>query len=210
MSATAAYASRPVNPHRLLALQRHAGATVLDVGCGNGSYVAALADRSVVGLDYSLFDTWRSAPGRFVVGEASKLPFSSGAFETVSCFETLEHLATPEVALRELARVAARNVIVTVPHCEITPGQRRSGLIYHHWVDRTHRNFWTLDEIRDLVAAAGLTVVDAYLINEITLAPLIKEAYAGSVLGRLLSSALLRFGTARKYPMTSLVVAEHR
>src|SRR4051794_36103875 len=111
MSAPPSYEQRPVNPDRLAALRTHAGGTVLDVGCGNGSYVFELTDRHVIGADYAAFGSWGTKRSRFVVAAANHLPFRDSTFETVSCFETLEHLDDAEAALQEFARVSSRNVI---------------------------------------------------------------------------------------------------
>ncbi len=207
-TAVAAYVRRPVNPYRLRALQTHAGSSVLDVGCGNGAYVSALQDgRTTFGLDWQPLPTWASMPGRFAVGLADQLPFSDDSFDTVSCFETLEHLADPQRGLAELGRVARRTVILTVPNCEISRGQRASGLVYHHWVDPTHRNFWSFEEFVDLVAAAGFRVVESARINEIDLRPLVAEAWTNHPVTARLVRGALKLKKQRRYAMTTLVVA---
>lgn len=206
--AVAAYVSRPVNPHRLGALGAHAGHRVLDVGCGNGAYVhALLPEHDTVGLDWARLQSWDETPERFVVGSAQDLPFADDSFDTVACFETLEHLPDPAKALRELRRVARSTVIMTVPNCEVSAGQKASGLIFHHWIDPTHRNFWTHKDFLDLVAVLGFEVVEASRVNEIDLRPLVAEAYASRpALARLVRLAL-KLPKQRSYGMTTLVVA---
>jgi ubiquinone/menaquinone biosynthesis C-methylase UbiE len=207
-AAVAAYVSRPVNPHRLAALKAHAGHRVLDVGCGNGAYVEALLpDRDTVGVDWTTFSSWAGQAGRFVVGLADRLPFQDNSFDTVSCFETLEHLEDPVLGLRELRRVARTTVILTVPNCEVTAGQRASGLIYHHWIDPTHRSFWSLPEFVSLVQDAGFQIVSSSRINEVDLRPLVAEAWGAGRVGEKLLRAALRLRRQRPYGMTSLVVA---
>jgi O-antigen/teichoic acid export membrane protein/ubiquinone/menaquinone biosynthesis C-methylase UbiE len=206
--AVAAYVSRPVNPQRMAALQAHAGARVLDVGCGNGAYVFSLRDRhDTVGLDWARLPAWDEAPESFVVGSAQDLPFADSSFDTVACFETLEHLPDPGKALSELRRVARKNVVLTVPNCEVSPGQRASGLIFHHWIDPTHRNFWTHAEFVDLVAASGFDVLHAERINQIDLRPLVAEAFGRRPAVARLLRGLLKVARPRAYGMTTLVVA---
>src|SRR6185503_4035992 len=43
------------------------------------------------------------------------LPFADSSFVLVLCLEVLEHLDDPAAAVRELARVAAAGVVVSVP-----------------------------------------------------------------------------------------------
>lgn len=206
-AAEAAYVARPVNPDRLDALTRHAGRSLLDVGCGNGAYATALPGHEVFGVDSTRFPTWDARPGRFLISDASSLPFRSGSFDTIACFETLEHLPDADAALAEYRRVTRRNLIVTVPHCEVTPGQRASNLIYHHWIDPTHRSFWTLNDVTELVASHGFSIREARLINYINVLPVVREAYGARLVGRV-AVGMLRLARQRPYGMTSLVVAD--
>jgi SAM-dependent methyltransferase len=52
---------------------------------------------------------------RFVSGRAEELPFEEGEFELVASVEALEHISEPERALAEMARVASRHLLVSVP-----------------------------------------------------------------------------------------------
>lgn len=89
------------------------GTRVLEVGCGAGTYVRLLGKRGheVVGLDYSLPTLGRaveadpSQRGRYVAGEAYRLPFERAAFEAVMCIGVLQSLREPGQALGEMARV---------------------------------------------------------------------------------------------------------
>jgi SAM-dependent methyltransferase len=96
------------------------GGTVLDVGCGTGVDVLALARRvgpggRVVGVDNSqaLVDAavehaaGTGLPVEFRCGDAHELPFPDGAFDAVRCERVMMHLADPERAVRELLRVTS-------------------------------------------------------------------------------------------------------
>lgn len=99
-----------------------AGARVLDLGCGAGTYVRLLAKRGhpTVGMDYSLPSLARAAaadPGRgrpYLAGEAYALPFAGGAFQAVLCVGVFQTLADPERALGEIARVLASGGVAVV------------------------------------------------------------------------------------------------
>jgi SAM-dependent methyltransferase len=90
-----------------------AGTRALELGCGAGTYVRLLAKRGhpVVGLDYSLPSLRRAVAadlpqaGRYVAGDASRLPFQDRSFRAVTCIGVLQALEGPETTLGEIARV---------------------------------------------------------------------------------------------------------
>jgi ubiquinone/menaquinone biosynthesis C-methylase UbiE len=88
----------------------------LDVGCGPGAFVLALAPRVqfVRGMDVTeemirqarAFQAERQiANAAFDCGEAEQLPYPDAAFSLVSCQMSLHHMPKPELALREMVRV---------------------------------------------------------------------------------------------------------
>jgi ubiquinone/menaquinone biosynthesis C-methylase UbiE len=84
----------------------------LDSGTGAGTLALALAPlvREVVGADVvpELLDAARrDAPENvaFVEGDATALPFPSASFDLAATRRTLHHIARPELAVAELARV---------------------------------------------------------------------------------------------------------
>jgi ubiquinone/menaquinone biosynthesis C-methylase UbiE len=84
----------------------------LDSGCGAGTLALALAPlvRDVVGVDLvpELLDAAREgAPENvtFVEGDATRLPFERGEFDLACSRRTIHHIARPELAIAELARV---------------------------------------------------------------------------------------------------------
>src|SRR5207245_2668400 len=86
----------------------------LDAGTGAGTLALALAPmvREVVGVDIvpELLERARDgAPDNvtFVEGDATQLPFESGTFDLSCSRRTLHHIARPERAVAELARVTA-------------------------------------------------------------------------------------------------------
>ena len=99
--------------------------SLLDVGCGEGVLVERwarrLGDRRVVGIDLDdpqLHAQWakRRAPNlEYRVHKADSLPFADREFDVATAIEVLEHVPDPEQTLREMARVAARWLIVSVP-----------------------------------------------------------------------------------------------
>jgi len=97
--------------------------TALDVGCATGFVVEALRELGVdaEGVDVSRYAVDHAAPGargHIRCGDLRRrLPFPDGAVDLVTALETLEHLPPTAVpaALAELARVARRWVVCTIP-----------------------------------------------------------------------------------------------
>ncbi len=99
--------------------------SVLDVGCGEGvlthKWAQRLGDRRVVGIDLDdprLHAQWqeRRAPNlTYQVMKAENLPFADGEFDVAAAIEVLEHVPDPEHTLAEMARVASRHLLVSVP-----------------------------------------------------------------------------------------------
>jgi SAM-dependent methyltransferase len=84
----------------------------LDVGTGAGTLALALAPlvREVVAVDFVpelLAAARAAAPANvtFVEADATKLPFGYGEFDLSCSRRTIHHLARPELAIAELARV---------------------------------------------------------------------------------------------------------
>ena len=109
----------------LLLAEVAAGDRVLDLGCGDGAFAAALtgAGAVVTAVDVSGEAVRRArgrAPGAQVelVAEGGELPFAEDAFDLVWCGETLEHVADVAGLLAEVRRVLrwGGTLLVTTPN----------------------------------------------------------------------------------------------
>jgi ubiquinone/menaquinone biosynthesis C-methylase UbiE len=96
------------------------GQRALDVGCGSGSLVVALAvilgEENVAGVDPSepFVEAARAkVPGaRLSVAAAESLPFEGGAFDVTLSQLVVNFLSDPEEGLREMARVTRPGGVV--------------------------------------------------------------------------------------------------
>ena len=99
--------------------------SVLDVGCGEGvltsQWAERLGDGRVVGIDLddaklrAEWDARRRPNLEFRAADATALEFGDDEFDVATAIEVLEHLPDPAATLAEMARVARRHLLVSVP-----------------------------------------------------------------------------------------------
>jgi SAM-dependent methyltransferase len=97
-------------------IAQHARGRVLDVGCGHMPF---RADALRAASTYEGFDVERRIDGVAHVGNAESMDqIPSATYDTVFCFEVLEHLPHPQRAMAEIARVLKPGgvLLVSVPH----------------------------------------------------------------------------------------------
>lgn len=131
-------------------LRRHLGPPpkrVVDVGCGLGSYGRGLlaAGYDWLGVEVDPHDCAELArmglPHRQVDGRS--LPYPDGHFEAALCLEVLEHLPDPRSFLAEVQRVAPRQLLVSVPNCELLGYLWDHRAAPWHMLEADHRNYFT-------------------------------------------------------------------
>jgi 2-polyprenyl-3-methyl-5-hydroxy-6-metoxy-1,4-benzoquinol methylase len=104
---------------------RAAPESILDVGCGEGvlteQWADRLGDRRIVGIDLDdpkLRLEWdkRQRPNlEYRAEDATNLSFADDEFDMATAIEVLEHVPDPERTVSEMARVARRRLLVSVP-----------------------------------------------------------------------------------------------
>jgi 2-polyprenyl-3-methyl-5-hydroxy-6-metoxy-1,4-benzoquinol methylase len=148
--------------------------SVLDVGCGEGvlteQWAARLSAGSpagrVVGVDLDdpkLRDEWttRQRPNlEFRPMTVERLDFGDDAFELVAATEVLEHVEDPDRAVAEMARVASRWLLVSVPHEPLWRVLNMARGAYLTQLGNTpgHLNHWTRRSFQSLLARHGEVV----------------------------------------------------
>ncbi len=120
---------------------------LLDVGCGLGFYGRGLLAEGYdwIGAEVDEADCTELAraglPFRQVDGRT--LPFADAAFDTALCIEVLEHIDEPHGFVREIQRVAPRQLIVSVPNCELLGYLHDYLAAPWHMLEPDHKNFFT-------------------------------------------------------------------
>lgn len=142
---------------------------VLDVACGTGALLAALASRGVrpapVGVDLSLpmlrGASVRVPQARLIQGEASHLPLVDRAFDLVYCVNSFHYFRRPEAALGEAWRVLRPGGrLVLIDWCDDYLTCKLCSA-YLRWADPAFHQIYGLGECRAMLERAGLTVTTA-------------------------------------------------
>jgi 2-polyprenyl-3-methyl-5-hydroxy-6-metoxy-1,4-benzoquinol methylase len=141
-------------------------ASILDVGCGEGVLTEQWADRvsgRVVGFDLEdpkLEAEWqrRVRPNlEFKSGDAHDMEYRTGEFEIATAMEVLEHVPDPAGVLAEMARVASRWMLVSVPREPLWRGLNMARGAYLRQLGNTpgHLNHWSKRGFAKLVGRHG-------------------------------------------------------
>ncbi|MGC4106352.1 MAG: class I SAM-dependent methyltransferase [Thermomicrobiales bacterium] len=138
--------------------------TILDAGCGEGFvddiFFKAMPSVAITGFDV-LEDSvklaaLRNPRGTFSLGDIYNIDHPDDSFDIVVCFEVLEHLHEPDRALKELARVAKKAVVMSVPHepffCLANAARGKNLDQTPKGSDPDHRNFWSREAFGLFVA----------------------------------------------------------
>jgi 2-polyprenyl-3-methyl-5-hydroxy-6-metoxy-1,4-benzoquinol methylase len=150
----------------------HAAPTsVLDVGCGEGvlteRWAQALGDRPVLGIDLDdpkLREQWaarrRQNLSFATVDVAQRLPYADDEFDLASAIEVLEHVPDPEHTVAEMARVARRHLLASVPREPLWRGLNMARGAYIKDLGNTpgHVNHWSRRAFVSLLSRHGRVI----------------------------------------------------
>jgi SAM-dependent methyltransferase len=147
--------------------EKAAPKSVLDVGCGEGvltyEWAQKLGEDRIVGIDLDdpkLKAEWatRTRPNlEYRAEEATRLSFDDGEFDMATAIEVLEHVPEPEQTLHEMARVAERWLLVSVPREPIWRMVNMARGAYWKSLGNTpgHVNHWTKVGFKSLLTQYG-------------------------------------------------------
>ena len=175
------------------------GRSVLDIGCGDGTFAFELARRGAqaTGIDASqaMIDAAKAravqghADVSFAVATAEQLPYAAGQFDVVTAITVLCFIDDAGPVFREFARVlrpGGRLVIGELGKWSSWAAARR----IRAWRGSelwSRARFRTADELRDLATGAGLVVTGlrgAVFYPRCTLAARLLSPFDGTI-GRL-------------------------
>jgi len=140
-----------------------------------------------------------SKKGTYLQGEADKLPFADGDFDTVLLFDILEH-GDDVAILKEAKRVAAKRIVVNVPR-KVDMELQRTGIVFGHYIDKSHMREYTEDSIRSLAHECGLEIIHLQGSSHINPLDVYKALFSGNLfVKRVIKVILMTFLNTRYYP----------
>ena len=152
------------------------GSRVLDLGCGNGEFLALLRDtRQCSGYGIEIDDANVLACAQRGVNviqlnlEEGLALFEDQSFDVVLQIETLQHLRNTEKMLRETARVG-RIGIVSFPNFAHWPNRLQvaagrmpvTRVLPYQWYDTPNIRVGTFADFEVLARKDGLRILDAF------------------------------------------------
>lgn len=145
-----------------------ASGKLLDIGCGPGFFLEH-AERyyDAHGMDVSEYAIreakQRTQTAKLSVGDATNLHYENDYFDIVTCFDLLEHLPNPELALQEFYRVLKNEGIriIRVPNTSSLGARRKK----EEWLghrDKTHASLLSNEEGIDLLTENGFEIWEVF------------------------------------------------
>jgi ubiquinone/menaquinone biosynthesis C-methylase UbiE len=148
--------------------------SILDVGCGNGILVNYLQEEfgsdfvRICGTDRSEEALSKVKTEKYLADIVS-LPFRDDEFEVITCLEVIEHLPhhVYQKALDEMARIASKCVIVSVPYSEDLEYSKVSCVKCRtDFNPYYHMRSFDSEKIKDLYSVSTLEFTSLHLIGK--------------------------------------------
>ncbi len=110
------YIARKALWDKISSLGKHIYGKTLDIGCGSKPYEKCFHSKEYIGLEIDT--TINKAIKKVdVFYDGKKIPFENQSFDSVVCFQVLEHVFEPDEFLSEVNRILKPNgkFLITVP-----------------------------------------------------------------------------------------------
>jgi homoserine O-acetyltransferase len=153
------------------------GASVLDLGCGDGKLLSAIsasknarAQGVEIDINAALDCVRRDAPVFHGDIENGLSGFPDDSFDYVVIEETLQTLRRPDEALRQMLRIGRRGIVsfpnfanYRVIHDLMTSGRMPvGGALPYQWHETPNIHLFTLNDFRDWAARSNVHIVKGY------------------------------------------------
>lgn len=179
----AVYARWPILSPQTRALRRlrNPSPRILDLGCGEGGFldVSLLMHPSaqVTAVDIGDFRQLRMNEKSIHFLEWNldrpNIPLPDAGFDFINCSHVIEHLKSPDILIREIARLLAPTGIayIEVPDVRWTllpplPFITSDQGTFNFWDDPTHVRPYTRSAIRRLLEMGGLKCVTTFYVRK--------------------------------------------
>lgn len=147
---------------RISSLENHridGNVKVLDLACGigYGSNIISKQGRRIIGIDKSYLtikeadQCYGSSNRHFLAGDGIGLPFPDDSFNIITCFETIEHMESPERMLREASRILnpSGELYISTPNRVVTNPSSTSA---DKPPNKFHKHEYNEEELRNLLS----------------------------------------------------------
>lgn len=151
------------------------GATILDIGCSNGTAVNLLTTLGYEAYGIDVSETaielaHQNGAKKCVLGSATSIPFPDQSFDAVICTDVLEHIFFEDlpVTLREMNRVARQYAFLKIS----TAHEKNTGWVQYlrktlkQDIDNLHVSVLSLDGWRDLFTAQQMHEIHFEFLNK--------------------------------------------
>ncbi|MFA5833157.1 MAG: class I SAM-dependent methyltransferase [Bacteroidota bacterium] len=135
--------------------QKYAGKSILDLGCATGNYSVVLKSLGyeMKGADVNAAYIARARErGIDAFQITDGVPLPDKCVDTVICFEVIEHVPDLHSLITEAKRLARKKILFTTPNSEHVEQLMQNGLLYEHFAELDHKNFFTIHSLTEVLS----------------------------------------------------------